>query len=149
MQKDLIDVHLFSDRFSKHSENFEINTDLLVAEEKNGELIFPITFSDKFLVTVRTNEKTSLLTSVSIVYAYEKKDTITDKDFLLLKELIEASVKAFTDYEKTEDIFIKLSLNKKENIASDMHMHYEKDFYKFSLVSNDVGIYFSASTDRR
>lgn len=149
VQKDLIDVYLFAERFSERSENFEIDTSSLVAEEENGELLFPITFSDKILITVRTNEKTSLLTSVSVVYVYKDKKYISDKDFLLMKEIIESSVRAFTNFRNTDDIFENLSLEGKEKLLKYTHLHYEKEFYKFSLISDEVGIYFTASTERR
>ncbi len=149
VQKDLIDIYLFSERFSKHSENFEINTSSLIAEEENYELIFPVNFSDKFLLTVRTDKKTSLITSLSVLYAYGEKKSITDKDFFFLKELIDSTVRAFTNYEITDDIFKNLSIINKESITQNTHRHFEKDTYKFSLVANDVGIYFSALTERR
>lgn len=149
VHKDLIDIFLFSEKFSKYSENFEIDTSALIAENEKEEIIFPIIFSDKFLITVRANEKTSLISSVSVVYAYDEKNTLSDKDFLLLKELIESSVKAFTSNQNVNDIFENLSITKKGNITKNTHLHFEKDFYKYSLVSNEVGIYFSASTERQ
>lgn len=149
VQKDLIDIYVFADRFSKYSENFEIETDNLTASEENGVLSFPLAFSDKFLVTVRVNDKTSLITSVSVTYMFEKKRTISDNDFSSLREITDSAIRAFTKLENTDDIFDELSLNKKQDVLEDCHTSYEKDFYKFSFVSNEVGIYFSASTERR
>ena len=149
VQKDLIDIYVFADRFSHHSEDFKINTDELTSTQESGELIFPITFNNKYLVTVRVNEETSLLTSVSVVYMYEKKHSLSDKDFSAFIGLVDASTKAFTNSENTDDVITALSLNKKDNVIKNVHSHFQKDFYKVSVVSNEVGIYFSAETERR
>lgn len=148
-EKDLIDIYTFSDRFSDMSENFKINNDNFMATEKDGELVFPITFEDKFLLTVRLNEKTSLVTDVSVVYLLENKKSMTETEFNQFYEIADCAVKAFTDFDSADDILSNLSLKEKEKLFKNTHLHYEKGFYTFSLVSNELGLYFSASTERR
>lgn len=148
-EKDLIDIYTFADRFSNTSQTFKINTDNFLATEKDGELIFPVTFGEKFLLTIRVNEKTSLITDVSAVYLSEDKKIITDEDFTQFCEIVECTAKAFTNFDATDDILLNLSLKEKDNLFKNTHLHYEKGDYSFSLVSNEMGIYFSASTERR
>ena len=148
-QKDLIDIYVFSDRFSGHSETFNIDTDAFMASEEKGEIVFPITFNDKFLLTIRVNEETSLISQISVVCLCNKNKTITERDFDNFCEIVDCAIKAFTNLENTEDIFSNLSLGKLDNISENTHLHYEKGFYKYSLFLNEVGIYFSASTERR
>ncbi len=148
-EKDLIDIYTFSDRFSDSSETFKINTDNFMATEKEGELIFPITFGEKFLLTVRINEKTSLVTDVSVVCIIENKKNITETEFNQFCEIVDCATKAFTNFESADDVLLNLSLKEKEKLFKNTHLHYEKGFYTFSLVSNELGIYFSASTERR
>lgn len=148
-EKDLIDIYTFAERFSNNSETFKINTDNFMATEKNGEIVFPITFEDKFLLTVRVNEKTSLITDVSAVYLREGKKDMSDAEFRQFSQIADCAVKAFTGFDSSEDILINLSLKEKEKLFKNTHLHYEKGFYNFSLVSNELGVYFSASTERR
>ncbi len=148
-EKDLIDIYTFSDRFSNYSETFKINTDNFMATEENEELIFPITFGDKFLLTVRINEKTSLLTDLSVVYLIENKKDMSETEFNQFCEIADCATKAFTNFDSADDILSNLSLKEKEKLFKNTHLHYEKGFYTFSLVSNELGIYFSASTERR
>ena len=149
MQKDLIDIYVFADRFSHHSENFKIDTSKFMAQEEQNELSFPIVFNDKFLLTVRINKETSLVTSVSVVYSFEKGRKISDKDFASFKEIAVCSIKSFTNFQDTDEILANLSADKKASLTKNLHNHFEKGFYQFSLVANEVGIYFSAKTERR
>ncbi len=149
VQKDLIDIYIFADRFAEHSENFEINTDNLIAKEENNILRFPLAFCDKFLLTVNVNSKTSSITSFSVTYMFDKKREITDKDFSSFLEIADSASKAFTNSESTEEIFLELSLKTKSDVLKDNHNSFEKGFYKFSFVSNELGFYFTASTERR
>lgn len=149
MQKDLIDIYVFADRFSHHSENFKIDTSKFMAQEEQSELSFPIVFNNKFLLTVRINKETSLVTSVSVVYSFEKGRKISDKDFASFKEIVDCSIKAFTTFQDTDEITANLSADKKDSLTKNLHNHFEKGFYQFSLVANEVGIYFSAKTERR
>ncbi len=149
VQKDLIDIYVFADRFSRYSKNFEIDTEKFMAEEETDSLSFPIVFDDKFLITVRVSKETSLIQSVSVVYAYRKERKISDEDFSSLKEIIKCSVRSFTNFENTDDIFENLSFGKKGSVYENHHEHFKKEFYEFSLVTNDIGIYFFAKTERR
>ncbi len=149
VQKDLIDIYVFADRFSDYSENFEIDTDNLTAKEENGELKFPLTFSNKFLLTVNVNDETSLITSFSVTYVFEKKREISDKDFSSFLEIADSAVKAFTKLEKSNEILSEISLNKKSDVLKDNHNFFKQEFYEYSFVSNEIGFYFTASTERR
>ncbi len=149
MEKDLIDIYIFADRFAKYSENFEIDTDNLVAKEENEILKFPLVFSNKFLLTVNVNTKTSLITDFSVTYMFDKKREITDKNFSSFLEIAYSAAKAFTNFDNNEDVFSNLSLKIKSDVLKDNHVSFEKGFYTFSFVSNEVGFYFSASTERR
>ena len=149
VQKDLIDIYVFADRFAKHSENFEIDTENLMAKEEGDILRFPLVFSDKFLLTVNVDSETSLITAISVTYMFDKKREITDKDFSCFFEIADSAVKAFTNFEKTEDVFSEISLRTKSDVLNDNHISCKKDFYNFSFVSNELGFYFTASTERR
>ncbi len=149
VQKDLIDIYVFSERFSEHSENFGIDTEKLMAKEDRDILKFPLIFSDKFLLTVDVNSETSLITSLSVTYMFDKKREITDKDFSSFLEIANSAAKAFTNSENTEDMFSEISLRTKSDVLKDNHVSCQKRFYKFSFVSNELGFYFTASTDRR
>ncbi len=149
VQKDLVDIYLFSERFTRYSENFKIDTKNLVAEEKGEELAFPLTFGDKFLLSVRVNDGTSLVTSFSVTYVLEKGREMSKEDFLSFLEIAESSVRAFTKLEKTDEIFSELSITEKENVLKDNHLSFTKGFYEYSFVSDEIGLYFTASTERR
>lgn len=149
VQKDLIDIYVFSERFSKNCENFKIDTNNLVAKEEDGVLRFPFTFSDKFLLTVNANKKTFLVTSFSLTYMHNEKKNLTDKDFSSFLSIAECAVKAFTKLENTDEIFGGLSLKNKADMLKINHTSFEQGFYKYSFVSDDIGLYFTASTERR
>ena len=149
MQKDLIDIYVFSERFEKNCKDFRIDTENLVAKEENDILKFPFTFSDKFLLTVNANEETFLITSFSLTYMHNKKGTLSDKDFSSFLNIADCAVKAFTKLENTDDIFDGLSLKNKSDILKINHMSFEKGFYKYTFVSGEIGFYFTASTERR
>ncbi len=149
VQKDLIDIYVFSDRFSRHSENFEIDTENLIAEEENNTLKFPLSFSDKFLLTVNVNSETSLITSFSVTYMFGEKRELTDTDFSSFLEISDSAVKSFTNSDDTDEIFSGISLQTKSDVLKDNHISFEKGFYKFSFVSNEIGFYFTVSTERR
>lgn len=149
VQKDLIDIYVFADRFAKHSENFEIDTDNLIAKEENNIIRFPFVFSNKFLLTVSVNTKTSLITDFSVTYMFDKKREIADKDFLSFLEISDSASKAFTNFETTDDVFSEISLKTKSDVLKDNHISFKKEFYNFSFVSNELGFYFTASTERR
>jgi len=149
VQKDLIDIYIFADRFAEHSENFEIDTKHLMAKEEGDFLKFPLAFSNKFLLTVNVNSKTSLITSFSVTYMFDKKREITDNDFSAFLEIADSAAKAFTNFENTDEVFSEITLKTKSDVLKDNHISFEKDFYKFSFVSNELGFYFTASTERR
>lgn len=149
VQKDLIDIYVFADRFAKHSENFEIDTENLMAKEDGDILKFPLIFSNKFLLTVNINSETSLITSFSVTYMFDKKREITDKDFSSFLEIARSATKAFTNFESTDEICSEISLRAKSDVLKDNHSSFEKGFYKFSFVSNELGFYFTALTERR
>ena len=149
VQKDLIDIYVFSERFAKHSNNFEIDTHNLTAKEENGILKFPLTFDNKFLLCVNVNDKTSLITSVSLTYIFDKKRELSEKEFADFLDLADSSIKAFTNTENTDEIFSSLSIKNKNDFTKDNHNSFEKGFYKYSFVSNEIGFYFTASTERR
>lgn len=149
VQKDLIDIYVFSDRFAKHSKNFEIDSDNLIAKENNNKLSFPLVFNNKFLLTVNTNAETSLITEISVTYMFENKRELSDENFSSFIEISDSAAKAFTNSENTEEIFSELSLVKKADALKDNHLTFKKGFYKFSFISNEIGFYFTASTDRR
>lgn len=148
-QKDLIDIYVFSQRFSKYSDNFAIDTDNLIASEENGELVFSLIFDDKFLLTVRTNDETALMTSFSAVYMFKNGRKLSDGDFLLFTEMVESAVRAFTKQEKTDDIFEQIALENKSDALKIKRTSFTKGFYDYSFISDKVGIYFYASTERR
>lgn len=149
VQKDLIDIYVFSERFAKHSQNFEIATRNLTAKEENGILKFPLTFDNKFLLCVNVNDDTSLITSFSLTYIFDKKRELTAKDFTDFLDLADSSVKSFTNLENTEEIFSALCIENKKDLTKDNHTSFEQGFYKYSFVSNEIGFYFTASTERR
>lgn len=149
VQKDLIDIYVFSERFSKHSENFEIDTDNLTAQEEESILRFPLTFNDKFLLCVNVNDDTSLITSFSVTYMFDKKRALSDEDFSSFLEISDSAVKGFTDLQNTDEIFSGISLRKKSDVLKDNHTSFKHGFYEYSFVSNEIGFYFTASTDRR
>ncbi len=148
MQKDLIDIYVFSGRFSRISSNFKIDTTNLIASEENGQLSFPIIFEDKILLTIYVNDETSLIKSVSITYLFEKNKSVSQKDFSAFCEIADCSIKAFTNIENTDEIFARLLPDKKENTAKTNHISFRKDFYDYSFVSTDVGFYLSATSRR-
>lgn len=149
VQKDLIDIYVFSERFSKNCHNFKIDTENLVAKEDGNILKFPFTFSDKFLLTVNSNEETFLITSFSLTYMHNKKEKLTDKDFSSFLNIADCAVKAFTKIENTDEIFNALQLKNRSDVLKINHVSLEKGFYKYSFVSDEVGFYFTASTERR
>ncbi len=149
VQKDLIDIYVFSERFAKHSKSFEIDTHNLTAKEEGNVLKFPLTFDNKFLLCIDVNDDTSLITSFSLTYMFDKKRDLSDGDFSAFLEIADSSVKAFTNLEKTDDIFSSLSVESKKDLIKDNHTSFEKGFYKYSFVSNEIGFYFTASTERR
>ncbi len=148
-QKDLIDIYVFSQRFSRYSDNFVIKTDELTASEEKGELAFPLIFDDKFLLTVRINDETSLMTSFSAVYMFQNGRKMSDSDFLLFTEIVQSAVRAFTKQEDIDDIFKGVGLTVKNDALKNNHTSFEKGFYNYSFISDEVGIYFYASTERR
>ena len=149
VQRDLIDIYIFADRFCRHSENFAIDDKNLIAEENEEEIVFPLVFRDKILLSVRTNEGTSLITAFSVTYMFDGKRNISDEDFSSFLEIAESAVKSFTNLKNTDDIFQALSLIKKSDVMKDNHTSFEQGFYNFSFVSNELGLYFTASTERR
>ena len=149
VQKDLIDIYVFSERFAKHSRNFEIDTRSLTAKEEDNILKFPLTFGNKFLLCININDDTSLITSFSITYIFDKKRELTEKEFSDFLDLTDSSIKAFTNTENTDEIFTSLSVKSKNDLIKDNHTSFEKGFYKYSFVSNEIGFYFTASTERR
>lgn len=149
VQRDLIDVYTFSERFAKHSQSFEIDTHNLTAKEENGILNFPLTFDNKFLLSVNINDDTSLITSFSLTYVFDKKRELTEKEFSDFIDLADSSIKAFTNTENTDEIFSALSVKSKKDLMKDNHTSFEKGFYKYSFVSNEIGFYLTASTERR
>ncbi len=149
VQKDLIDIYVFSERFAKHSNNFEIDTHKLTAKEEDNILKFPLTFDNKFLLCINVNDNTSLITSFSLTYIFDKKRELTEKDFSDFLDLADSSVKSFTNIENTEEIFSALCIRDKKDLIKDNHTSFEKGFYKYSFVSNEIGFYFTTSTERR
>ncbi len=149
VQKDLVDIYVFSERFSKNCQAFKIDTENLVAKEDNDILKFPFTFSDKFLLTVNVNEETFLISSLSVTYMHDKKEKLSDKDFASFINIADCAVKAFTKLENTDEIFDRLQLEKKSDVLKINHTSFEKGFYKYSFVSDEIGFYFIASTERR
>jgi len=149
VQKDLIDIYVFSERFEKICQDFRIDTENLVAKEQNNILEFPFTFSDKFLLTVNANEESFLITSFSLTYMHNKKEKLSDKDFNSFLNIADCAVKSFTNLENTDEIFGGLELKSKSDVLKINHTSFEKGFYKYSFVSDEVGIYFTASTERR
>lgn len=149
MQKDLIDIYVFSERFSKYCQEFKIDTENLVAKEENNILKFPFTFSDKFLLTINVNKETFLVTSFSLTYMHNEKEKLTDKAFTSFINIAECAVKAFTKLENTDEIFDGLSLKNKSDVLKINHTSFEKGFYKYSFVSDEIGFYFTASTERK
>ncbi len=148
-QKDLIDIYTFSERFSGYSENFEIDTKNLLAKEEEENLKFPLTFSDRFLLTVSVNQKTSLVSSLSLTYAFAEGRKISDEDFCSFLEIAESAAKSFTNQKETDKIFSEIGLETKADVLSDNHNSAEDGFYNFSFLSNEVGFCFIVSTDRR
>lgn len=149
VQKDLVDIYVFSERFSKNCQNFKIDTENLVAKEEDNILKFPFTFNNKFLLTLNVNEETFLITSFSLTYMHDKKEKLSDKDFSSFLNIADCAVKSFTKLENTEEIFDELSLKNKSDVLKMNHTYFEKGFYKYSFVSDDIGFYFTASTERR
>ncbi len=138
----------FFDRFAKHSKNFEIDSDNLIAKEDGNRLSFPLVFNNKFLLTVNTNNETSLITEFSVTYMFENRRELSDENFSSFIEISDSAAKAFTNSESTEEIFSELSLITKSDALKDNHLTFKKGFYTFSFVSNEIGFYFTASTDR-
>lgn len=149
VQKDLIDIYVFSDRFAKHSKNFEIDSGHLIAKEDGDKLSFPLVFNNKILLTVNTNTRTSLITDFSVTYMFEKKRELSDENFSSFIEISDSASKAFTNAGNTDEIFSELSLITKSDVLKDNHLTFQKTFYTFSFVSNEIGFCFTASTDRR
>lgn len=149
VQKDLVDIYVFSERFSKNCQYFKIDTENLVAKEENDILKFPFTFSNKFLLTADVNEETFLITSLSLTYMHEKKEKLSDKDFISFLNIADCAVKSFTKLENTDEIFEGLQLKNKSDVLKINHTSFEKGFYKYSFVSDEIGFYFIASTERR
>ena len=149
VQKNLVDIYVFSERFSKNCQNFKIDTENPVAKEEDDILKFPSTFRDKFLLTVNVNKETFLVTSFSLTYMHNKKEKLSDKDFASFLNIADCAVKAFTKLENTDEIFDELSLKNKSDVLKMNHTSFEKGFYKYSFVSDDIGFYFTASTARR
>lgn len=148
-QKDLIDIYVFSQRFSRYSDNFAVDTGNLTASEEEGELAFPLIFDDKFLLTVRTNDETALMTSFSAVYMFKNGRKLSDGDFLLFTEIVESAVKAFTKQEKTDEILEQIPLRNKSDALKNNRTSFTIGFYDYSFICDEVGIYFYASTERR
>ncbi len=149
VQKDLVDIYLFSERFSKNCQNFRIDTENLVAKEESDILKFPFVFNDKFLLTVNVNEETFLITSFSLTYMHDKKEKLTDKDFASFLNIADCAVRSFTKLENTDEIFDGLKIKNKSDVLKINHTSFEKGFYKYSFVSDEIGFYFTASTERR
>ena len=149
VQKDLVDIYLFSERFSKHCQNFKIDTGNLVATEETDVLKIPFTFNDKFLLTVNADKETFLVTSFSLTYMHNRNKNLTDKDFSSFVNIAECATKAFTKLENTDEIFNSLSLKNKSDVLKINHTSFEKGFYKYTFVSDEIGFYFTASTERR
>lgn len=148
VQKDLIDIYTFSKRFSEHSENFEIDTENLIAKEVGESLNFPLNFSDKFLLTVSVNQKTSLVSSFSLTYIFTENRKISNKDFSVFLEIADCALMAFTNLTETEKIFSETGLEKTSDVLKNNHKSYEDGFYKFTFLSDEVGFCFIASTER-
>lgn len=148
-QKDLIDIYLFSQRFSENSENFEIDTTSLTAKEEGDVLRFPLVFADKILLTVDVSNETFLIRSFSVTYMFDKSRKITDKDFLSFLEISRSASMAFTNSENINDVFAEFSLETKSDVQRNNHVFCEKGFYKYSFVSDELGFYFTVSTERR
>ncbi len=142
------DIYDFADRFSSSNEQFKIETKNLTAEEDDGYIIFPFNFDDKFLLSVKADEKTSFVQSLSVVFLFEKKHNISDKDFSSFLSLSSSAVNALTKYEKAENIFKELSIDKKENLLKQNHTSYTLEFYDYSFVSTEIGIYFSITRSK-
>lgn len=138
-----VDIYDFADRFSAFSEEFKIDTKALTAEEENDTLCFPFTFSDKFLLTVKADEKTSFITSCSVVFMFEKKNEFSDNDFNSFKNIVSNTVNAFLNTDENENILEELNVKKKSDLLKINRQNLIKGFYAYTLVSNDVGIYFS------
>ncbi len=149
VQKDLIDIYVFSSRFSRYSQNFQIDENSLTAYEQENEIVFPLTFGDDFLLSVSVNPDTGFVTSFSAVCMFKENNKLSDEDFSEFNELASSSVRAFTKIDSTDEIFRNLGFTKKSDVMKFNHTSYESGFYKYSLVSNELGIYFTSSTDRR
>ena len=149
VQRDLTDIYVFSERFAKHSKNFEIDTHNLTAKEEDSVLKFPLTFGNKFLLCVNVSDDTSLVTSFSITYIFDEKRELSEKDFSDFIELADSSIKAFTNTENTDKIFTALAVKNENDLIKDNHTSFEKGFYKYPFVSNEIGFYFTSSTERR
>ena len=149
VQKDLIDIYTFSERFSKHSESFQIDTKTLLAKEDGESLSFPLNFSDKFLLTVYVSPDTSLLTCVTLTYSFYEKKHISDKDFSDFSEIAESAARAFTNRAEADKILSEIGLKNKNSVLQSNHNSLKNGFYNFSFLSDDAGFYFSISTERR
>lgn len=149
VQKDLVDIYVFSERFSKNCQNFKIDTENPVAKEEDDILKFPFTFNNKFLLTLNVNEETFLITSFSLTYMHDKKEKLSDKEFSSFLNIADCAVKAFTKLENTDEIFDGLILKNKSDVLKINHTSFEKGFYKYSFVSDEIGFFFTASTERR
>ncbi len=137
------DIYDFAKSFSSSNDEFKIETKNLTAEENEDEINFPFVFDDKFLLSVKTDEKTSFVKSLSVVFLFKENYSISDEDFSAFLKISSSAIKAFTNEEISENVFENLSLKSKKDVSKYTHASFTLGFYDYSLVATAVGLCFS------